>query len=210
MGIFEFIALGAAIGIITSAPVGPVNIMAIRNAVQRGTRDGFLVGLGAVLADTIYATVAVFGVSAVTGFIEGQVDVIKLVGGLLLIGFGTIVVRSHPHLESESGAANLWTEATAAFFLTLTNPGAVLGFVAIIGGLGSWRPEPGDHLGAMALVAGVSFGAAAWWGGLSLIVNRFSTKLDDRWLERANRIAGTLLVLFGLGIFLDLALAIMM
>lgn len=211
MSVFGFIALGVAIGLITSAPVGPVNIMTIRHAVQRGAREGILVGLGAVLADTIYAAVAVFGVSAVTQFIEGQVDLIKLVGGTLLIAFGLKILRTHPHLETEpgNGAAGLWADATAAFFMTLTNPGAVLGFIAIIGGLGSWRPEHGNHIGALALVSGVALGALLWWTLVSAAVHRFSGQINDRWLESANRIAGTVLVLFGLAVFTDLALTIL-
>ncbi|WP_417671910.1 LysE family translocator [Roseibium sp.] len=192
-----------------SAPVGPVNIMAIRHAIQRGAREGTLVGIGAVAADTIYAAIAVFSVSAVTHFIEGQVDLIKIIGGVLLILFGARVFVSHPHLEKSGQSASVWSDATGAFFLTLTNPGAVLGFVAIIGGLGSWRPAPGDAVGALGIVAGVALGATGWWAFVSTLVSRFSAHLDDRWLERANRIAGTLLVLFGLGIFIDLALAIL-
>ncbi|WP_417685266.1 LysE family translocator [Roseibium sp.] len=209
MSLFQFLLLGMVIGIITSAPVGPVNVMAMRHAIQRGAREGLLVGFGAVIADVIYATVAIFGVSVVTGFIEGQVDIIKLLGGALLVVFGARVFTSHPHLEKETSAADLWSDATGAFFLTLTNPGAVLGFIAIIGGLGSWRPAAADHFGAAAMVAGVALGATAWWALISSLVSRFSARLDDRWLEKANRIAGTLLVLFGLLVFADLALAIL-
>ncbi|MEJ8473433.1 LysE family translocator [Roseibium algae] len=211
MSVLGFIAVGIAIGLITSAPVGPVNIMMIRHAIQRGMREGIIVGLGAVCADTIFAAVAVFGVSAVTQFIEGQVDMIKLVGGGLLIVFGLKVMTSHPHLEKDGadGAASVWADATAAFFLTLTNPGAVLGFIAIIGGLGGWRPTPEDHIGALALVAGVALGAASWWTFISGLVNRYSGHIDDHWLGRANRIAGTILVLFGICVFADLALTVL-
>lgn len=205
MSLLEFLFLGAVIGVLTSAPVGPVNIMTIRHAVQGGWRDGVLVGLGAACADTIFAAIAVFGISAVTRFIEGQVDIIKLVGGLLLIAFGIRIARARPHFEAGGTLESLVTDVTAAFFLTLTNPGAVLGFVAIIGGLGSWRPVHGDYPGAVALVCGVAAGALAWWMFLSLLVSRFSTAINDQWLGRANRIAGTLLVAFGLAIFADLA-----
>ncbi|WP_417676136.1 LysE family translocator [Roseibium sp.] len=207
MSFLEFALIGFVIGVITTAPVGPVNIMAIQHAAQQGFRQGLYVGLGAVVADAIYAAAAIFGVSAVTRFVEGQFDLIKTAGAILLIVFGLKIMNTHPHLEREDGSRikGLWREATAAFFMVLTNPGVVLAYVAIIGGLGKWRPQPGDHSGALAMVLGVALGAASWWALLSAIVTRFSEKMDDHWLDRANRIAGYILIAFGLVIGADLA-----
>ncbi|WP_346899537.1 LysE family transporter [uncultured Roseibium sp.] len=206
MSFLEFALIGFAIGIITTAPVGPVNIMAIQHAAQQGFRQGLYVGLGAVVGDAIYAAAAIFGVSAVTRFVEGQFDLIKAAGAILLIVFGLKIMNTHPHLEREDGGGikGHWRETTAAFFMVLTNPGVVLAYVAIIGGLGKWRPEPGDHSGALAMVLGVALGAASWWALLSAVVTRFSAKIDDHWLDRANHIAGYILIAFGLVIGADL------
>ncbi|MBO6755338.1 MAG: LysE family transporter [Roseibium sp.] len=207
MGVLEFALIGIAIGIITTAPVGPVNIMAIQHAAQWGFRQGVLVGIGAVLADTAYAAVAVFGVSAVMTFIDTQVDLIKIVGGLVLLGFGVKVVRSHPHLETgvKDRGRKFLGDTTAAFFMVLTNPGAAFAYVAIMGALGHYRPVHGDYIGALAMVCGVAIGASAWWAMLSYVVTHLRNKIDDRWLEKANRIAGSLLILFGVLIYMDLA-----
>jgi threonine/homoserine/homoserine lactone efflux protein len=207
LSFLEFALIGFAIGIITTAPVGPVNIMAIQHAAQQGFRQGLYVGLGAVVGDAIYAAAAIFGVSAVTRFVEGQFDLIKAAGAILLIGFGLKIMNTHPHLERDEGGGikGLWREATAAFFMVLTNPGVVLAYVAIVGGLGQWRPQPGDHSGALSMVLGVALGAASWWAVLSAVVTRFSAKIDDHWLDRANHIAGYILIAFGLVIGADLA-----
>jgi threonine/homoserine/homoserine lactone efflux protein len=207
LSFLEFAVIGVVIGLITTAPVGPVNIMAIQHAAQQGFRQGLYVGLGAVVADAIYAAAAIFGVSAVTQFVEGQFDLIKTTGAVLLIAFGLKIMNTHPHLERGAGgrAKGLWREVTAAFFMVLTNPGVVLAYVAIVGGLGRWRPQPGDHTGALAMVLGVAIGAAAWWALLSAVVTRFSARIDDHWLDRANHIAGYILIAFGLVIGADLA-----
>lgn len=200
--------VGVVIGIVTSAPVGPVNIMTIRHAALRGWREGVVVGSGAVLADALYAGVAIFSISAVTQFIEGHADWIKLAGALLLTGFGLRIMMTHPHIENteHEGMQGMGRDAAAAFLMTLTNPGAVLGFIAIIGGLGHWRPEPEDHVGNLAMVLGVALGALSWWCMISALVARYSSKIDDAWLERANRIAGILLLIFALTVFADLFL----
>lgn len=208
MSFFEYALIGFFVGIITTAPVGPVNIMAIQHAVHGGFRQGVFVGLGAVVADTIFAAAAIFGISAVTNFIEGQFDLIEIVGGALLIIFGIKIWNTHPHLTRNGNPREhgFWADATAAFFMAITNPGAVLAFVAIFGGLGDYRPQTGDHFGALVMVAGVTAGATTWWVLVSASVSHFKSRIDDLWLDRANHIAGFLLVVFGALIYLKLAL----
>lgn len=200
----NFLLIGAGIGLLTSAPVGPVNIMTLRHAAAHGIREGVTVALGAVVADLLYAALAVFGVSAVTGFVTGHEGLIKLAGGALIFGFGWRVYRSRPHMDPQAGAASALTDMVAAFLLTLTNPGVILGFVAILGGLGTWRPQPGDTSGALFLLAGVATGALVWWSGLCWGVSHMSARVDSSWLARANHLAGALLMLFGVGIYADL------
>lgn len=208
MTFLEYVLIGFFIGILTTAPVGPVNVMAIQRAVHNGFRHGVYVGLGAVIADTIYAVAAIFGLSAVTSFIEGKIDFIEVVGGALLILFGLKIWNTHPHLsKSQNGKKHGFLgDATAAFFLAITNPGTVLAFIAIFGALGDWRPAQGDHLGALLMVAGVSTGATTWWVIVSATVSHFKSRIDDHWLDRANHIAGIVLMVFGGLIYLNLAI----
>lgn len=210
MSFLEYALIGYFVGILTTAPVGPVNVMAIQHAVRSGFRHGVYVGLGAVAADTIFSAAAIFGVSAVTNFIEGQFDLIEVFGGALLIVFGIRIWLTHPHLDGNGNGNGrehgFMGDATAAFFMAITNPGAVLAFIAIFGGLGDYRPEPGNHFGALTMVAGVSAGATSWWVLVSAAVSRYKSRIDDAWLDRANHIAGFLLIVFGVLIYLNLAL----
>lgn len=208
MTFLEYVLIGFFVGILTTAPVGPVNIMAIQHAVRGGFRQGVFVGLGAVVADTIYAAVAIFGVSAVTNFIEGRFNLIEIIGGALLIVFGIKIWNTHPHLDKDGNGREhgFLADAAAAFFMAITNPGAVLAFVAIFGGLGDFAPEHGNHFGALIMVAGVAGGATSWWMVVSAAVSHFKTRIDDHWLDRANHIAGAILVVFGVLIYLKLAL----
>ncbi|MEP3048674.1 MAG: LysE family translocator [Roseibium sp.] len=208
MTYLEYMLIGYLIGILTTAPVGPVNVMAIQHAVKSGFQHGVYVGLGAVIADTIYAVAAIFGVSAVTSFVEGQIDFIEIVGGALLIIFGLKIWNTHPHLnKSKNGKDHGFLgDATAAFFMAITNPGTILAFIAIFGALGDMRPAQGDHVGALLMVAGVSAGATTWWVIVSATVSHFRSRIDDHWLERANHIAGIVLMGFGGLIYLKLAM----
>jgi threonine/homoserine/homoserine lactone efflux protein len=93
------------------------------------------------------------------------------------------------------------------FAITITNPGVVLGFLAIFGSLGKWAPDPGDYTGAAFMVAGVVSGALGWWVLVSATVSHLRGRMTDAWLDWMNRISGLALVAFGLGIFAHLAYA---
>ncbi|NVK34766.1 MAG: LysE family transporter [Rhodobacteraceae bacterium] len=206
----SYLAIGVGIGLITSIPVGPVNVMAIRHAVQGGVLAGVFVGAGAALADVIYASVAVLSVSAVTGFINGQEAFIKLAGAVLLIGFGGYVIKFAPNPERQSqppSKGRVAADILAAFAMTITNPGAILGFVAIIGGLGSWRPEAGDRAGETSLILGVALGALLWWVFISSLMSHVSGFVQSKWLGRANLLSGLVLLAFGAGVMINLCLS---
>ena len=68
-----FFFKGAALGFAIAAPVGPIGILCIRKTVQFGRFSGFCSGLGAAVADAIYAIIAAFGLTFVSDFlIQGQ------------------------------------------------------------------------------------------------------------------------------------------
>lgn len=198
-----FFLVGLGVGLATSAPVGPINIAAIQRALRSGFLAGFCAGLGAVLADGLYASFAAFGVTAVSDFVDENSAVIQTVGGLLVIVFGIRILLSRPHLENdEEPSPSLVSGIATGFVMTATNPGVVLGFLAIFGSLGKWAPDPGDYVGAAMLVAGVLTGALSWWVMLSALVSRLRLRMNDTWLLWINRGAGAALIAFGVAIFL--------
>lgn len=197
-----FYLVGVAIGVLTSAPVGPVNVAAIERAARFGFVPGLVAGLGAVAADGLYATFAAFGVTAVSDFIERHADLIQTAGAILLLIFGTRILTVRPRFAcSETGERGSATAAfVTGFAITATNPGVVLGFLAIFGSLGKWAPDPGDYAGAGLLVAGVVSGATGWWLLLSAGVSWFRGRLTEGWLASINRASGVALICFGLAI----------
>jgi threonine/homoserine/homoserine lactone efflux protein len=66
------LATGIAIGLSVTVPMGPVNILVIRNAMHHGFLVAFLVGLGAVVADGFYAVVAAYGVRSIAHVITAS------------------------------------------------------------------------------------------------------------------------------------------
>ena len=89
------------------------------------------------------------------------------------------------------------------FFLTVTNPGAILGMAAMIGGLGSLIGGLNTYPEALLLVASVMGGSLLWWLGLAELIATIRHKLTEARLKLINRIAGAVLFAFGLILLLD-------
>ena len=89
------------------------------------------------------------------------------------------------------------------FFLTVTNPGAILGMAAMIGGLGSLIGGLNTYLEALLLVVAVMGGSLLWWLGLSELIATIRHRLTESRLKLINRIAGGVLFAFGLVLLLD-------
>ena len=51
--LFESLVAGLVCGFVVAVPIGPVNLTVIKQALRRGFLPAFLVGLGAMSAETI-------------------------------------------------------------------------------------------------------------------------------------------------------------
>src|SRR5256885_12767334 len=84
---------GLGIGLSLGAPPGPVNAIIASHTVTRSWRAGFLVGVGATTADTIFLAVAFLARAAVAG-IEPYVPFIALLGPGVMAYFACSAARS--------------------------------------------------------------------------------------------------------------------
>lgn len=197
------IPVGLAIGVLVAAPVGPVNVLCIQRAIERGFWGGVAAGMGAMLGDGLIALFASLGVGAISSTVNDYRTVIQVVGGIVLALFGWKLYTAEPrfemlhpsHVENTSLKDFIW-DIPQTFFLTITNPGAVLGLFAIFGGVSTFV-EVKSHIDALTMVAAVMAGSLAWWVGLSNLIGRIRHRIDGDRLRHINRIAGILLVAFG-------------
>jgi len=89
---------GLGIGLSLGAPPGPVNAIIASHTVTRSWRAGFLVGMGATTADTIFLVVAFLARAAVAG-IEPYVPFIALLGAGVMAYFAWCAARSWRQTE---------------------------------------------------------------------------------------------------------------
>src|SRR5687767_13213978 len=79
-------------GIVVAAAVGPIALLIISNALQRGLIVGVGSGVGAALADFTYGLVALFGGAALAPLLTSNEATIARVGAFILIGFGLFML----------------------------------------------------------------------------------------------------------------------
>lgn len=194
--------IGILIGILVSAPVGPANIICIERAVRYGFLPAFVAGIGASIGDGILALIAASGFEAAEDLILEYEQLVRIVGGIVLVVFGTFVYRSHPHIRREQEGDRrppLLRGWVASFAVTVTNPGALLAFAAFFSGMaGEKLMHDMSRTGTGLLVLSVVGGALLWWLGVATLVTRLRDRFSDDTLHRINVVAGSILVALGL------------
>jgi threonine/homoserine/homoserine lactone efflux protein len=192
---------GIGIGLLVAAPIGPVNVLCIQRAVTNGFWGGVAAGAGAMLGDGLLAAIAAFSMTAISNVMIAYSGPIQLLGGLLLIIFGIGLLLARPLLLNAPGQkSHLWDHwgiIPQTFFLTISNPGAILGMLALVGGLGSLMGGLNTYLEALLLVASIMGGSLLWWLGLSELIATIRHKLTESRLKLINSVAGSILIAFG-------------
>ena len=199
--LFLIVPVGTVMGLLLALPLGPVNLLGLQRAVERGFFGGMAAGLGIMLGDGLIALGAAMGVNAVTGAIREYRTAIQIVGGVALLGAGVKMYFTPFVLSADIPAekASLWDyvgEIPQMFFLTITNPAAVLGLVAIFGGVSSFV-EIETHIDALVMVASIMGGSFSYWFVVSQFISTIRQRLDVVRLGQINRIAGLVMMGFG-------------
>jgi threonine/homoserine/homoserine lactone efflux protein len=201
-----FLFHGIIIGLTASIPLGPIGLLCIQKTLNNGKFGGLVSGMGAASADTFFAFIAAFGISAVSNFIESQQFYLRLIGGIILAGLGLKIFLTNPAIQirkQRNKQNNLWADFVSIFFLTLSNPITVFVFGAIFAGF-SVIPTKSHWYELFELVAGIFLGALLWWTVLVTVVNMFRKKFRLRRLWWMNKIMGAIITLFGIFAFVSL------
>lgn len=212
--LLELIVKGLIIGIIVSAPMGPIGVLCVQRTLNRGRMHGFVTGLGAVVSDLIYAVVTGWGMNFVIDFIEAHRTIIQLCGSVFLFIFSYYVFRSNPlkQLSKQSIKTKpYWTDFVSSFFLTLSNVAIIFFYIALYARFNFISPEHPVIFETIGIVC-IGIGAIMWWLFMSWLVHKLRERFNMRGLKLFNILLGSILVIIGIvGLitgFYDLSLGI--
>ena len=191
-----FFLKGLIIGFGMAVPIGPVGILCIRKTLVGGHLRGLIIGLGAATADSLFGSIAAFGLTFVSDVIVSQHFWLRLIGGgiLFFLGIRTFrAKRKDPVFPYEN--KGMLGSYLSAFLLVLTNPVTIFAFVAVFAAFGLGHKL--FIVSACILVIGVFTGSGLWFLILSYVATTFRKKLDSDGLRWVNRIAGVLIIVSG-------------
>lgn len=201
LDILDFIFKGIVIGVIASAPMGPVGILCIQRTLNKGRWYGFVTGVGAACSDLIYALATGFGMSFVMDFIQNAQNkfYLQIFGGVMLLVFGVYCFQSNPMKKmhrSSNRRGTLWHNGLTAFLVTLSNPLIIFLFMATFAQFAFIVPQAPLQMcvGFLSII----FGALLWWYGLSWLIDKVRGRFDVGGIVIINKIIGSVVVIFSL------------
>ena len=188
---------GILIGVLVSAPMGPIGVLCIQRTLNKGRSSGLFTGIGASLSDLIYAVLTGFGLSMIIDFIENYELLIQILGSVVLAGFGAYIYRQNPAKNlnlKKPKAANHIQDLISAFFLTLSNPLILFFFIGLFARFNFYTPESQLHDYIVGYASIIS-GAFLWWLTITYFINKVRSKFNLRSLWIINRCIGTIIIL---------------
>ncbi|MBO5182435.1 MAG: LysE family transporter [Paraprevotella sp.] len=193
----DLIMKGIIIGVVASAPMGPVGILCIQRTLNKGRWYGFITGIGAAFSDIIYAMVTGVGMSYVMDFIENKTNMfyLQLAGSVMLFIFGLYTWRTNP-AESlrpvSKDKGTLVYNLVTAFGVTFSNPLIVFLFVALFARFTFVIPEHPFQQSVGYL--SIFLGALLWWFALAYAINKVRTSFEVSRIRVFNRIIGSVVM----------------
>lgn len=191
-----YLIKGILTGVLVALPVGPIGIFCLRRMLIQSPLVGLASGLGSATADTIYATLALLGLSFVSSWILAHSILVRIISSLFLCTLGTKILFSKPPRPQATWSTSLIQSYFSTLFLTLSNPLLIVSFTATFTILRADYSLNTSILSFLSL--GVFLGSSLWWIVLSGITSYANLSLSPERLAIINKISGSLIILFGM------------
>jgi threonine/homoserine/homoserine lactone efflux protein len=196
----DIIYNGIIIGILVSAPMGPIGLMCIQRTLNKGRWHGFASGVGAAFSDLIYASITALGMGIVINFVEANQLLIQIIGSVLLFLFGLYTFQTNPSkslLKPKDGGNTFSQYALTAFFLTLSNPLIIFLFIALFARFNFIDSDETVY----SIIIGLLFiviGALCWWFLVTTLVGKLRPIINVRGLWIINKVVGAVIMFLSL------------
>jgi len=192
---------GILVGLGASVPLGPIGVLCVQRTLSKGRLSGFISGMGATLADTVFATFAIMGLAFILVLFEANRNFFLIIGGLIVIAVGLKIYFTNPIKQirqNRRGQHRLFEDFISVFMLTFSNPGAIFLILGLFAMVGLDINEESGLLSITMALCGVTVGATLWWFTLSTVISLYRRRFRIKQLWTINRVAGVIIVLLGI------------
>lgn len=189
-----------AIGILISAPMGPIGMLVIQRTLSKGRWPAFFTGIGAAFSDLFYCLLTGLGISFITDFIEQHQFMLQVVGSIVLAAFGVYLYRKNPTRAlhtTDVPTNNYWSDVVTGFLLTFSNPLILFFIIGLFARFNVVLPDFTLYHYVMMYIS-IFCGAVLWWYLITTLVNRLRSRFNVRSLWILNRIIGSILIIMAI------------
>lgn len=197
------IIYGMTVGVTLAAPIGPINVEIIRRGIRDGFVHGWVLGLGALSADTIYAALIVGGLTPLADRPTLRVPLF-LAGGVMLAWVGWMSVRTALRgdaADADDTVPRRGRSYATGFLMAIFNPMGIVYWLSVGAALVADAVQRVGQVGSPVLVMGVMFGIFCWVTFISVLAQisrRFVTGPGMRWVTG---VSGLIIIGFALWFF---------
>lgn len=163
---------GFLIGLSIAAPVGPVCILCIRQSSAFGFKGGLITGIAAALANALYTSISICGVTLIHGWIHDHIFWFNLLGGILLIYIAITIYRTDikalktPRTRKKM-VAGFWYALLLAFMCPMTT----FLFLSMFSSFGIFDMDLSGYA-PIYLTIGLPLGSFSWWVLVAFTISR--------------------------------------
>ena len=188
-------------GAVVAGSIGPIALLILGTGARRGFAPACFAGLGAALADLIYALLAFTIGALVLPFLAEQATAIRVGCALLLTGLGISMLLSGARGATATPASrHVASSMLPTFLLTLVNPMTLVLFAGFVPQL----PVAGSFAAAISLALALFAGSFLVQAGFAAAGAVVGTVLPGRgWRRAINYAAAAGVLAFGLAGLID-------
>lgn len=194
----DTILKGIFIGLLVSAPMGPIGVLCIQRTLNEGRLHGFISGLGASLSDIVYAIISGLGISFVMDFVEQNHYPLQIAGSILLLIAGYYIYQSNPAkklFRQDEKKSPYWKNLVSSFFINLSNIGILFFFIAMFARFNFITPSESSK--NIVGILSIGLGTVIWWLLISTVVDKVRSRFNPRGLKLFNNVLGIILATIG-------------
>jgi len=201
MGTLISIIIGClSVGIILSAPMGPIGILVVQRTMEKGRKCGLYTGVGAAASDMFYCLLAGLGLSFVTDFITDHQNLFQIGGSIVLIVFAIYLIlrKTVSNVKhDEEVKVNYTHDAVTGFALTMSNPLIIFLIFPLFARFGF----PSSEYKFYHYIIGYAFigvGALLWWMAITYLVDKFRSKFSINTMSIINKVMGGIILVLAI------------
>ncbi len=198
----EIILKGIIIGILISAPLGPIGVLVIQRTLKEGRKAGLATGLGASFSDLLYALASGLGLSVIVDFLHSHESIFQIIGSFVIFIFALFTWRKNPAADfskDQESDTSIGKYIATGFALTLSNPLIIFFFMALYARTNFISTISESTTALITGFVAISIGALLWWIFITWIMCKVRNSFNLRSLFLINKVIA--IIMFIVSVF---------